>query len=258
MIDRKHQIIEVGFSDSEILSIDIVSNDIDKNMYQLKQGDKIASHHYFLNADFQNFYSIHFYKTSQRKNIDLSQKNFLKNISNYFFKQKIIVGVIGCREGSDKFDEVVSDLAFQAGQMIAEMGFMTLTGGLSGVMSRAHEGAKSNDGQTLGILTGSQKQDANPYVDIVIPSGIGIARNYIIAQTADLILALKGGTGTLEEICYSLDFNKEVLSLNSWTIPGVTQITDLSYFQTAIEKLFLKTLVKNLNQRWEDHSGGLS
>ena len=87
MIDRKHQIIEVGFSDSEILSIDIVSNDIDKNMFQLKQGDKIASHHCFLNADFQNFYSIHFYKTSQRKNIDLSQKYFLKNISKVWMLQ---------------------------------------------------------------------------------------------------------------------------------------------------------------------------
>ena len=137
--------------------------------------------------------------------------------------------------------------------MIARMGFITLTGGLSGVMSRAHEGAKNQYGQTLGILTGSQKTDANPFVDIVIPSGIGIARNYIIAQTADLVLALNGGTGTLEEICYSLDFNKQVLSLNSWVIPNVIKIQGLQDFQKALIDLFFKKLLFNLNQRYENN-----
>jgi uncharacterized protein (TIGR00725 family) len=251
MVNRKYRQIEIGFSDSEIMSVDIISDNKSEKLLQFKAGDKIELNTYFLGADDQNIYSIYFFKSNQKKKIDHITEVWFKNISNHFFIQKIIVGVIGCREGSDKFDKIVSDLAFEAGRMIAGMGFITLTGGLSGVMSRAHEGAKKNHGQTLGILTGSSKQDANPYVDIVIPSGIGIARNYIIAQAADLVLALKGGTGTLEEICYSLDFNKQVYSLNSWTIPGVMQITDLTYFKSAIETLFFKSLVYNLNQRWE-------
>jgi uncharacterized protein (TIGR00725 family) len=160
--------------------------------------------------------------------------------------------VIGCRGSSDRFTKQVQEQAFSAGQLIAEYGFVTLTGGLSGVMEKAAEGAKSARGETLGVLPGSDKSAANSFIDFVIPSGIGIARNYIIAQTADILLALNGGRGTLEEMCYGLDFEKKVLSLNSWQIPEVEVIESLDIFEKHLDQLFEKSLFNHLMKSYKE------
>ncbi len=83
------------------------------------------------------------------------------------------------------------------------------------------KGFKAGGGTTIGILPGYDKEDSNPYVDIAIPTGFGLARNVLVVKSGDVVVALPGEAGTLSEIAYCLQFGIPVISLNSWDIPGV-------------------------------------
>lgn len=135
-----------------------------------------------------------------------------------------ICTVVGCKSTSASYTKAVATDAFHAGRIAATLGFVVLTGGLGGVMSAAAEGAASVGGMTLGILPGDRHEDANPHLRIVLPSGIGYARNYLTAVAADVMIALPGGTGTLEEICFAIDFGRPVLSWGSWELPELTRV----------------------------------
>ncbi|MBN1956004.1 MAG: TIGR00725 family protein [Anaerolineae bacterium] len=106
--------------------------------------------------------------------------------------------------------------AESVGRRLAECGAVLLCGGRGGVMEAACRGAKSAGGLTVGILPGADAQEANPYVDIPISTGIGGARNTIIALSAQAVIAIGGSYGTLSEIAYALQFGKPVIALGSW------------------------------------------
>ena len=110
-----------------------------------------------------------------------------------------------------------------AGQIAAEEGFLVVTGGRGGVMEAAAVGAHRVAGSlTLGLLPSGEMSDGNPHLDIVIPTGIGYARNSITALAGDVMVALPGGQGTLQEMSFAHDYGRPVLSWDSWTcIPGV-------------------------------------
>ncbi|MBF0457541.1 MAG: TIGR00725 family protein [Nitrospirae bacterium] len=128
-----------------------------------------------------------------------------------------MVGVIGGRDVSPwHLGE-----AEEVGRLIALKGGLLISGGLGGVMEAACKGAKKAGGLTVGILPQGDKRHANPHVDIPIATGMGAARNAIIAQTADVFIAIGGSYGTLSEIAYALQFNKPVIGLGTWEIEGV-------------------------------------
>lgn len=127
-------------------------------------------------------------------------------------KVSIIIAVIG---GSQPDNESLV-IAEQVGKLIAEKNAILLTGGMGGVMSAASKGAKNAQGLVIGMLPGTDKKDANPYVDIPIVTGLGEARNIIIARTCDCAIAIDGKYGTLSEIAYCLLFNKRVIGINTW------------------------------------------
>lgn len=145
---------------------------------------------------------------------------------NRFLGRNQVCAIVGCKETSQRFSEEVQEQAYQAGRMAALCGYIVLTGGLSGVMTKAAQGAVSIGGTTIGILPGTEKSDANHYIQNVMPSGIGIARNYQIALGCDVMIAVNGGRGTMEEMCFALDFDKPVLSWNSWEIDGTQRAMD--------------------------------
>ena len=87
---------------------------------------------------------------------------------------------------------------------------------MKGVMEACCRGAKRNGGLTIGILPTVNSEDANLYVDIPIVSGIGYARNMIIALTVNVLIAIDGEYGTLTEISYGLHFRKPVIGLYTW------------------------------------------
>jgi len=142
-----------------------------------------------------------------------------------------IIAVIGGREcNPDQYQE-----AMQVGKGIAERGDVLICGGKGGVMEGACRGAAENDGLTIGILTGSDTSEANPWVRIALPSGIGIARNYLIAQSCQAAVAIGGRYGTLSEIAYCLQLQKPVFAIGSWEIPGA-QVVDSA--AEALERLY--------------------
>ena len=132
-------------------------------------------------------------------------------------KKKIRIGVIG----GSKPDTKSRQVAFNVGQLIAEKGAILICGGLSGVMEASSRGAKQAGGLTLGILPGNSPQDANPYIDIAIATGLGYSRNSLVAMNSDVIIAVDGRYGTLTEIAYGRIYGKKIIGLGTWDIEGV-------------------------------------
>jgi uncharacterized protein (TIGR00725 family) len=123
-----------------------------------------------------------------------------------------VIGVVG---GSAPTAEEAS-LAEAVGRRLAEEGAILVCGGRGGVMEAACRGAKRAGGLTIGILPGTSRRQANPYVDIPIVTGIGEARNTIITRTAQAVVAIGGGYGTLSEIAFALGFGTPVVGLGTW------------------------------------------
>ncbi len=127
----------------------------------------------------------------------------------------ILIGVIGSSSASERAKEI----AFDVGREIIKNGFYLVCGGLGGVMEAASKGAKSilenSHGRVIGILPGTNKEDANPYVDIAIATGIGFARNMIIACSSDAVIAIEGGSGTLSEISMAWQYNKPIVVMKN-------------------------------------------
>lgn len=122
---------------------------------------------------------------------------------------RTIIGVVG---DSDPDPETTS-LAWAAGDAIARAGAVLACGGLGGVMRAAARGAKEAGGLTVGILPSYDAKSANPFIDIPIATGMGHARNVIIAATAHALIALAGAHGTLSEIALGLKLGKRVVAL---------------------------------------------
>ena len=130
---------------------------------------------------------------------------------------KKVIGVIG----GSAVDQTVFETAYEVGRLIAQAGAILICGGLTGVMEATCQGAKEAGGTTIGVLPGLYVDDANPYVDIPIATGLGHGRNLVIINTAQAVIAISGRYGTLSEIGFALQSNKPVYGLGTWDIDGV-------------------------------------
>jgi uncharacterized protein (TIGR00725 family) len=119
-------------------------------------------------------------------------------------------------------------LAEEVGRGLAEAGALLVCGGLGGAMEAACRGAKAAGGTTLGLLPGRDRADANPYVDVAVPTGLGEARNALVVRTADALIAVAGEYGTLSEIALALKTGKPVVGLGTWDIRGVVAVGSAS------------------------------
>lgn len=126
----------------------------------------------------------------------------------------MIIGVIG---GGDITEEI-GELAEKVGRGIAESGAILICGGRGGVMEMACKGAKEAGGLTVGVLPAMNPEDANPYVDVRIPTGMGYARNVIIALASNALIAIGGRYGTLSEISHALNLGRKVIGLKTWDL----------------------------------------
>ncbi|MDD3718275.1 MAG: TIGR00725 family protein [Actinomycetota bacterium] len=124
------------------------------------------------------------------------------------------IGVIGGQICSEEEER----MAYELGGLLAKKGAVIVCGGLGGVMEAACRGAREEGGVTIGVLPGPFRGDANPYVDYVIATDMGQARNAIIVRTADAVVAVGGEYGTLSEIAMALKMGKKVVALSSWEI----------------------------------------
>lgn len=120
--------------------------------------------------------------------------------------------------GSDDvgLDELEAARAVGAG--LAAAGAVLMCGGLGGVMEAACAGAHEAGGLTVGILPGSDPSDANPHVDVVVATGAGEGRNVAVASSADAVVAIGGGFGTLSEIALARRAGVTVVGLRTWEL----------------------------------------
>jgi len=130
-----------------------------------------------------------------------------------------LIGVIGGSAVNKRFYEYARKVGYE----IAKRKDAVVCGGLSGVMEAVCKGAKEADGLTIGILPSSRPCDANKYIDIAIPTGIGDARNIIIVNTAIGFIAVDGKEGTLSEIAFALKRKKPVVGIDTYNLPGVVK-----------------------------------
>ena len=125
------------------------------------------------------------------------------------------IAVIG--PGNDLCSNELYDFGTELGRQLAAPHRVIVCGGKGGFMEAVCKGVKLSPetfkGQTIGILPGDDPHSANTFIDIAIPTGMGIARNIIIINTADVIIAAGGGSGTLSEIAFAWQKNKRVLCL---------------------------------------------
>lgn len=151
--------------------------------------------------------------------------------------RNILIAIVG--SGSEENPELLSK-ARQAGELLAENGFALITGGLGGIMEAASAGAQSKGGTVIGILPGARADQANRHVRIAIATGLGEARNAVIAAAADALIAVAGELGTLSEIALALKLGKPVFTLNSqWEgIAGTARVTSPKEAVERVKSLF--------------------
>ena len=125
--------------------------------------------------------------------------------------------------------------AGEVGRLLAGRGAILVCGGLGGIMEAASRGMKSEGGLTVGILPHDHKDRANVYIDVPIATGLGTARNTVIARTADAVIAIGGEYGTLSEIAFALQMGKPVVGIKTWDIRGVVQVENA---EAAVQKSF--------------------
>lgn len=123
------------------------------------------------------------------------------------------IGIIG--PNKSMCSKEIYDFGVELGKRLSSHEIVIICGGLGGFMEAVCCGVKQSNktfsGQTIGILPDSKTDNANAYIDIPIATGIGIARNIIIVNSADIIIAVGGGAGTLSEIAIAWQQKKTVL-----------------------------------------------
>lgn len=147
-----------------------------------------------------------------------------------------LIGVIGA--GTE--DAKLNALAHEVGVRIAQSGNMLVNGGLGGVMQASAAGCKSADGISVGLLPGLNEKDANPFINVRIPTGLGEGRNLLIVRAAGALIAIGGGYGTLSEIALALKIGKPVIGLCTWGVSRdvICAKTPAQAVRIAVRKLY--------------------
>jgi uncharacterized protein (TIGR00725 family) len=133
-----------------------------------------------------------------------------------------------------------AEAAEAVGAGLAAMGLPVLTGGRGGAMEAACRGAARAGGVAVGLLDSADPADANPWAGVVLATGLGSARNAVIARAADVVVAVGGGLGTLSEIAFALHAGKPVVTLcGAPEPPGVVRAADADAALDAVARRVL-------------------
>jgi len=124
-----------------------------------------------------------------------------------------VIGAGECTAG-------LADAAYEVGSLIAKRGHVLVCGGLGGVMDAAARGANEAGGMVIGILPDEDRGRAGRWLTVSIPTGMGQARNALVAGSGDAVIAVGGGYGTLSEIGFALKLGRPVIGLETWELDG--------------------------------------
>ena len=125
------------------------------------------------------------------------------------------VAVVGAGDATATQIEVAEEV----GRLLAEAGAVVVCGGLGGVMHAAARGCGSAGGTSVGILPGDDRDPGSPHLTVTIATGMGEARNAVIARTVDAVIAVGGEYGTLSEIGLAAKMGRRVIGLETWALP---------------------------------------
>lgn len=146
-------------------------------------------------------------------------------------KRKITIGIIG----GSTIDGKNRELAYDVGKHIALNDAILVCGGLCGTMEAASQGAAENGGLVVGLLPGEDKESANPFIHIALPTGMGVGRNILVVRSSDVLIAFPGSYGTLSEIALALNTGKSVIYMpGTWNLSKIGQV-DSSLFKEAFD-----------------------
>jgi uncharacterized protein (TIGR00725 family) len=140
---------------------------------------------------------------------------------------RVQIGVIGRGDCSPEEYRAAEEV----GRAIAAGGGVLFSGGLSGVMEAACKGAKEAGGLTVGIIPGTGGE--NRYLDVVIRTGLSHARNVVLVQSSEALVAVGGAYGTLSEIAIAMKTGKKVFGLSTWEVPGIVPCSSAEEAATA-------------------------
>lgn len=132
---------------------------------------------------------------------------------NVLLPRKIQITIVGNNENGIT-PELVK-IAYETGMEIAKSGAVLITGGLGGVMKAASHGAKDGGGFTVGIIPQNDFSFANEYCDVVVPTGMGLARDFLTALSGDGVIIIGGGSGTLSETCAAYMHKKPIVAIKT-------------------------------------------
>lgn len=146
------------------------------------------------------------------------------------------IGVVGPRAATDE----QLALAEAVGVGLADMGLVVLCGGRQGVMEAVCRGAARHGGIAIGLLPETDAGAANPYVTIALATGIGEARNALVARAAHCLVAIGDSYGTLSEVALGLQFGKVVLGLaGAARVDGVRHLDSADAALDAVARCVL-------------------
>lgn len=159
--------------------------------------------------------------SSRAKGVAVSAKGAFELLGRRGSLRHVVVGVIGPRDATEEQLKAAERLA----NILAEYGITLICGGKTGVMQAASRGCASAGGLMIGLLPGSSPREANEFVGVPLPTGLGEARNMIIAKSARVLVAVGGSYGTLSEVAYGLHFSKPVIGLaGAANVEGVVHV----------------------------------
>lgn len=130
------------------------------------------------------------------------------------------VAVVGPSEATEE----EASIAHAVGAGLARRDVIVVTGGRGGVMAAACRGAAEAGGTAVGILPGTDREDANEWVTVAIPTGLGELRNGLVVRAADAVIAVGGAYGTLSEVALALKTGVPVIGVHTWQIEGVQPV----------------------------------
>ena len=152
-------------------------------------------------------------------------------------KFRVPIGVIGPREATE--EQLAAAEAIGAG--LAAMGLMVICGGRQGVMEATCRGVARAGGLSIGLLPEEDASAANPYVTVALATGIGEARNALVARAAHCLVAIGDSYGTLSEVALGLQFGKTVIGLaGAARVPGVKQVDGVEAALDAVAEAVLE------------------
>ena len=123
--------------------------------------------------------------------------------------------------GGNEPDQSHVPLAEEVGALLADAGAVVVCGGLGGLMEAAARGASARGGLTVGVLPGRDARDANGYITLPLPTGMGEMRNMLVVRFAEAVIAIAGEWGTMSEISFAMKIGRPVVMLQPTIARGL-------------------------------------